>query len=178
MMAWVIRLGLRSENPDEATEEVPDPIPSGHAALWVVVGIALLLASSRLLVWGASSIALSLGVPNLVVGLSIVAIGTSLPELAASVMAARRGEHELAVGNVIGSNMFNTLGVLSLPGLIRPAPVSEMVLLRDVPVMFGVTFLFFVMARFFLKRSVITRVEGAVLMTCFVGYQVALYFTS
>ncbi|MFK7984559.1 MAG: calcium/sodium antiporter [Sandaracinaceae bacterium] len=178
MMGWVIRLGLRSENPDVTTEELPDPIPSGHAALWVVVGIALLLGSSRLLVWGASTVALNLGVPNLVVGLSIVAIGTSLPELAASVMAARRGEHELAVGNVIGSNMFNTLGVLSLPGLIRPAPVSDMVLTRDVPAMFGITFLFFLMARFFLTRSVITRFEGAVLVTCFVGYQVAVYITA
>lgn len=188
-MAWVVRLGLRSTgtgssgpgSPSDTIEAVPEdetPMSSARAALWVILSIALLLGSARLLVWGASTLALQLGVPHLVVGLSVVAIGTSLPELAASVMAARRGEHELAVGNVVGSNLFNILGVLSLPGLIAPAAIAPEVLSRDVPAMFGITFLFFVMARFFLRRSVVTRVEGVVLLGCFVVYQLTLYISA
>ncbi len=171
MMGWVIWLGLRSENPDPINEdEIPADMKTSTAIFWILVGLVLLLASSRLLVWGAVEIALGLGVSELVIGLSVVAFGTSLPELAASVMAARRGEHDLAVGNVIGSNMFNTLGVLALPGLIYPHSVGVNVLRRDLPAMFAVTLLFFVMAKFFLRPSHISRVEGGILVGAFVGY--------
>jgi cation:H+ antiporter len=81
------------------------------ALLWVLVGLAVLLGSSELLVWGAKSIARSFGVTERVIGLTVVAFGTSLPELAATVVAAKRNEHDIAVGNIVGSNMFNTLGV-------------------------------------------------------------------
>ncbi|MCA9604647.1 MAG: calcium/sodium antiporter, partial [Myxococcales bacterium] len=176
MMGWVVWLGMRSEDPD-THEEIPESMKNSTALFWVVVGLLLLLGASRLLVWGAVEVATMLHVPELVIGLSVVAVGTSLPELAASVMAARRGEHDLAVGNVIGSNMFNTLGVLALPGLIRPHDVGVFVLRRDLPAMFGVTFLFFVMTRFFLRPAHVSRLEGGVLVTAFVGYMAWVYLT-
>jgi cation:H+ antiporter len=180
MMGWVVWLGLKTEDPEEIEEieeELPDPMPTWKALFWVVAGLALLLGSSRLLVWGATELAAQAGVPELVIGLSVVAFGTSLPELAASVMAARRGEHDLAVGNVIGSNMFNTLGVLSLPGLIAPSAVPGVVLWRDLPALFGVTLLFFAMTRFFLRPSHVSRLEGAVLVLAFFAYMGAVYVT-
>lgn len=171
MMGWVVWLGMRSENPDEVDDEdIPKDMKTGTAIFWIIIGLALLLASSRLLVWGAVEIARALEVSELVIGLSVVAFGTSMPELAASVMAARRGEHDLAVGNVIGSNMFNTLGVLAIPGLVHPHDVGVYVLRRDLPAMFGVTLLFFVMTRFFLRPSHVSRVEGAILVASFIGY--------
>lgn len=175
MMGWIVWIGMKSENPDEAAEEIPEDMSTAVAVVWIVVGLALLLGSSRMLVWGASELARMMGVGELVIGLSVVALGTSLPELAASVMAARRGEHELAVGNVIGSNMFNTLGVLALPGIIAPHTVDPMVLRRDLPVMFGVTFVFFLMTRFFLKPSHVSRIEGAVLALLWCGYMGTVY---
>lgn len=178
MMGWIVWLGLRSEDPDVHPEGVPDAMPSWKAAMWIVVGLALLLASSRSLVWGAEGLARALGVPELVIGLSIVAVGTSLPELAASVMAARRRENEIAVGNVIGSNMFNILGVLALPGLIAPGPLAPEVLRRDLPAMFLITLLAFGMARFFLRPSHVTRVEGGILVAVFVGYMTWVYVAS
>ena len=170
MMGWVVWLGLRTEDDGTMDGELPDPLPTWKAIFWILVGLALLLGAAQLLVWGATQLAQAVGVSDLVIGLTVVAIGTSLPELAASVMAARRGEHELAVGNVIGSNMFNTLGVMALPGLIAPGEVPNLVLRRDLPVMFGVTLLFFVMTRFFLRPSHISRVEGAVLTGVFLVY--------
>ncbi|MEC7526013.1 MAG: calcium/sodium antiporter [Myxococcota bacterium] len=178
MMGWVVWLGLKSDEPDEIEGEIPEGMSTWSALFWVVVGLALLLGSSRLLVWGAVQLAEQLAVPELVIGLSVVAIGTSLPELAASVMAARRGEHDLAVGNVIGSNMFNTLGVLALPGLIAPGPVPLAVLRRDLPAMFGVTLLLFMMTKFFLRPSHVSRLEGAVLVAAFVAYLGAVALTT
>lgn len=177
MMGWVVRVGMRSEDPDPVHDEIPEGMPTPVAIFWLALGLLLLVGSSRLLVWGATSLAEAAGVSGLVIGLSVVAFGTSLPELAASVMAARRGEHELAVGNVIGSNMFNTLGVLALPGLIAPEPISPMVLQRDIPTMFGVTFLFFFMTRFFLRPSHVSRAEGGVLVAAFVGYMGWIFVT-
>lgn len=176
MMSWVVWLGRRSEDDGSMDGELPDPLPTWKASFWILVGLTLLLGSAQLLVWGATELAHALGVSDLVIGLTVVAIGTSLPELAASVMAARRGEHELAVGNVIGSNMFNILGVMALPGLIAPSVVPTLVLRRDLPVMFGVTLLFFVMTRFFLRPSHISRLEGAVLTGVFFAYLGVVFF--
>lgn len=178
MMGWIVWLGLRSEDPDEHTEGVPAAMPIWKAALWIVIGLALLLVSSRILVWGAEELARLMGMPELVIGLSVVAVGTSLPELAASVAAARRHENEIAVGNVIGSNMFNILGVLGLPGLIAPAPVAIEVLRRDLPAMFLITLLAFGMSRFFLRPSHVTRFEGGILVTTFAGYMTWVYVAS
>lgn len=170
MMVWIVHLGLRSEDDASFDGELPDPMSTRWALFWVIASLLLLLASSRLLVWGAVVLARQAGVSELVIGLSVVAFGTSLPELAASVVAARHGEHDLAVGNVVGSNMFNTLGVLGLPGIIAPSPVAAWALARDVPVMFAVTLLFLTMTRFFLRPSQVSRWEGVILLLAFVGW--------
>lgn len=111
-------------------DELPHLSPI-RAWLAFAVGLVLLVGSSRLLVWGASEIALSLGVPELIIGLTIVAVGTSLPELAATVASAVRGHAEIAMGNIVGSNLFNLLAVMAMPGLLAPEQLPENFLLRD-----------------------------------------------
>ncbi len=174
MVGWVVVDGVRGrhreEIPPEIADELPDPMPTAKATLWIVVGLAVLLGGSELLVHGAVTVARFFGASDSVIGLTVVAFGTSLPELAATVVAARRGEHDIAVGNVIGSNMFNTLGVLALPGLIRPSPVDPAVLTRDMPMMLGSLMFFWVLARVVPPRDVISRPHGALLVLCFLGY--------
>jgi len=136
------------------------------------------VVSSRILVWGAVEIARGFGVSDLMIGLTIIAIGTSLPELASSVMAARKGEHDIAVGNVIGSNLFNTLAVVGIAGTIHPMGVGPEVLQRDVLVMSVLTLsLFAIGYGFGKKRGHITRVEGAILLACYLGYNAYLVVT-
>jgi cation:H+ antiporter len=133
--------------------------------------LAFLLVGSRAVVWGAVGIAGSLGLSELVIGLTIVAVGTSLPELASSVAAARRGEDEIAVGNVIGSNLFNTAAVVGIAGLIQPIPLQAEALLRDYPVMLALTVLLLLVgfARGG-KPGRITRAEGVLLLLLYTGY--------
>ncbi len=154
----------------EFAEEIPSNVSLPKALVWLVLGLAVLLGSARLVVWGAVELAQEFGVSELVIGLTVVALGTSLPELAASVVSAVKKEHDIAIGNVVGSNMFNLLGVLALPGAIRPGPVDHAVLTRDMPWMFGVTALLFVTARGFAVRSKLTRLNGAVLVLAYVAY--------
>jgi len=149
----------------------------GRAIMWLIVGGLCLLGSSRLLVWGAVSVAESMGISDLVIGLTVVALGTSLPELAATLMSALKNEHDIALGNVIGSNIFNLLAVLGLPGLINPGPIDAEVLTRDFPVMVGLTLALFVMAYGFRGPGRINRFEGAILVLAFCGYQTLLYFS-
>jgi cation:H+ antiporter len=182
VLLWVIRLGLKQQaTPDamskEFAEEVPTNLSTGRAIVLLIVGLALLLASSRMLVWGSVSVAQALGISELVIGLTIVALGTSLPELAASVISALRNEHEIAIGTVIGSNMFNLLVVLSLPGLIEPGPVNPMVLVRDYPVLIFLTVALFIMAYGLRSPGRINRIEGGLLVVAFGAYQTLLYFT-
>ena len=150
----------------EFADEIPTDMGMADALFWLVVGALLLLASSRILVWGSVSIAQHLGVSDLVIGLTIVALGTSLPELAATVMSAIKNEHDIAIGNVIGSNIFNLLAVLGLPGLIHPAAIDPEVLTRDYPVMFTVILMLFVMSYGFRGPGRINRYEGATLVIC------------
>lgn len=138
---WLtIHLKKRELSPAEVAEEeeIPD-ISTGAAILWFVVGLAVLLVSSEALVWGAKEIATQLGVSELVIGLTVVAIGTSLPELAASVISAVKGQHDIALGNVIGSNMFNLMAVMSVPGIINPITLQPGVLIRDYAAMAALT---------------------------------------
>jgi len=160
---------------DEFEAEIPTDLSTLAASLWLLVGLALLLISSRMLVWGAVEVATALGVSDLVIGLTIVAIGTSLPELAASVMSALKGEPDIAVGNVIGSNIFNLLAVLSVPGLLAAPAISDAVLTRDMPVMLGLTLALFLMGRGRHGDGHINRVEGSILLACFIAYQGWLY---
>lgn len=119
-------------SPEEiaAGEEIPD-ITMGAALLWFVVGLAVLLASAEVTVWSAKTIAQSMGISELVIGLTVVAIGTSLPELAASAVSALRGHHDIAIGNVFGSNLFNIMLVMTSAGAISPIALSPEVFSRD-----------------------------------------------
>jgi cation:H+ antiporter len=182
MLIWMARVGIRektSHDPvsDEFADEVPTDMSMRAAGLWTAVGALLLLASSKILVWGAVSIAHSMGISDLVIGLTIVALGTSLPELAACVTSALKSEPDIAIGNVVGSNIFNLLAVLALPGLISPLAVAEEVLTRDYPVMACLTLAFLVMAYGFRGPGRISRIEGALLVLAFVAYQTLLYFS-
>ena len=190
LMYWIVRQALQQRNcnkndqcekdplTSEFEQEIPLDMPMGKAQLLLFTGIILLLFSSKLLVWGAINIATTFGVSDLIIGLTIVAIGTSLPELAASIMSARKGEHDIALGNIIGSNMFNTLGVLGVTGLIHPTLLTDGVLSRDLPIMAGLTIIMFIMA--FGRKTVgqITRTEGAILLAIFAAYEVILYFSA
>ncbi|HQR96252.1 MAG TPA: calcium/sodium antiporter, partial [Thiotrichales bacterium] len=176
LMAWTIWQGMRSKR-DSLGQEIEAELsehemPIRHALMWTVIGLVVLIISSRLLVWGAVDIAQSLGVSDMIIGLTIVAVGTSLPELASSVIAARKGEHDIALGNIIGSNLFNTLAVVGLAGVIHPMAVDAEVFSRDILVMIGLTFLLFVMAYAFNKQRSgrINRIEGGLLMLCYVSY--------
>jgi cation:H+ antiporter len=175
LMGWSILQGLRERSDNLGVEMEQElathAMPLPRALVWLVVGLALLIVSSRILVWGAVSIAQGLGVSDLVIGLTIVAIGTSLPELASSLIAVRKGEHDLALGNVIGSNLFNTLAVVGIAGAIHPLDVPPEVLTRDMAVMGALTLSLFVIGYGFRGRQGrINRVEGAVLLTVFLGY--------
>ncbi len=180
MLFWLTRLAIGGRSDalvGEYESEIPSGMSTGKALLWLTLGLALLLISSRALVWGAVQVASTLGVSDLVIGLTVVAIGTSLPELAASVMSARKGEHDIAIGNVIGSNIFNLLVVLGLPGLIHPFELPEMALTRDYSVMVGLTVGLFAVSYGFNRPGRINRLEGALLLLAFCGYQALLYVT-
>ena len=179
MIYWLIMLGLRSRSDPMVSEfdaEMPKQMPVGTALMWLVLGMVVLFVGSRILVHGAVDIATQLGVSDLVIGLTIIAIGTSLPELAATIMSALRNEHDIAIGNVIGSNMFNLLGVMGLPGLLAPGPLAAEVLTRDYPLMIGLTLALFVMAYGFRGgHGRINRLEAALLLAVYSGYMYAIY---
>lgn len=162
---------------DESASVLPDIFPLPLSIFWTVVGLILLLVSSNLLVYGATNIASMFGVSDLVIGLTIVAIGTSLPELAATLSSARKGETDLAVGNIVGSNLFNTLAVLPIPALVQPLKIPEGVLERDIWVMFGATVILFIVCFGTTKsaRYKITKLNGAFLFALFIAYEVLLY---
>ncbi|WP_062078306.1 calcium/sodium antiporter [Demequina globuliformis] len=145
---------------------------------WLVTGLVLLLVASRVLVWGAVEIAESLGWSDLVIGLTVVAIGTSAPELASTIIATRRGENDLALGNVIGSNLFNTLGVIGIAGLIAPAAVSTEVLVRDFPMVMGMTLLLIIFGFRWKRDGRINRLEGGVLLAIWLAYTAFLLVTA
>ncbi len=174
LLGWSIWSGMRKTDDAFATEMDAElathPMPIRNAMLWLVVGLVLLIISSRILVWGAVDLATRFGVSDLVIGLTIVAIGTSLPELASSIIAARKGEHDLALGNILGSNLFNTLAVVGIAGSIAPMAVANEVLIRDIPVMVGLTLALFVLGYGVRGPGRINRVEGAGLLAIFVGY--------
>ncbi|MCK5828871.1 MAG: calcium/sodium antiporter [Methylococcales bacterium] len=160
---------------EELINEMPVDVSEKKAWIYFSAGLIGLLVSSRLLVWAAVNIAEYYGVSDLVIGLTIVALGTSLPELAASISSVLKNEDELAVGNVIGSNMYNLLAVFSLPGLIAPGPVAETVLNRDFPVMLGFTGILFILGYGLTKSGHINRLEGGGLLLGYFVYQWIVY---
>ena len=159
----------------EYAQELKKKISLRTACFWTIVGIILLPLSARLLVIGAVKLATIWGVSDLFIGLTIVAIGTSVPELATSIVGAIKGEHDIAIGNILGSNMFNLLAVLPFVGLIAPGAIEPQLLSRDLPIMFGATLVLFAVAYGFRGPGHVTRLEGALLLICYVSYIGVLY---
>lgn len=178
-----IRYKKTHVSPEEVAigEDIPD-ITMGAAALWFIVGLAVLLASAEVTVWSAKTIAQSLGVSELIIGLTVVAIGTSLPELAASVVSAMRGHHDIAIGNVFGSNLFNLMLVMPAAGIISPMMISPMVFNRDFASLAIMTLLLIAMVALALNKArrnslpaVLSRYLGAILVAGYIGYYVVLW---
>ncbi|MCG8524161.1 MAG: calcium/sodium antiporter [Pseudomonadales bacterium] len=182
VMGWSIYQGIRGKadplGGDAESEIVAHPMPLKTALIWLVIGLILLIVSSRLLFWGAVAIAQSLGVSDLIIGLTIVAIGTSLPELASAIAAVKKNEHDLILGNILGSGIFNTLAVVGLAAAIQPLSVDPEVLYRDWTLMLGLTLALLVMG-FGLTgwRKLVSRVDGALLLAVYIGYTGYLFST-
>lgn len=175
---WIVMVALQTRKKDpmsvEFEAEIPSEMSNARAMGLLFLGIIVLLISSRILVWGAVEIAVSFGISDLVIGLTIIAIGTSLPELAASVMSALKGEHDIAIGNVIGSNMFNVLGVMGLPAIISGYQAESELFSRDLPVMLGLTIALFVLAYGFRGAGRLNRYEGSLLLSVYAIYMLVL----
>jgi cation:H+ antiporter len=182
LIGWLVRFGMQRPASDpfaqELEAEIPTDIPTRVAVFWLIVSLVVLPASSHFLVEGAIGIARTVGVSDVVIGLTVVAFGTSLPELATAITSAFRKEDDLAVGNIIGSNMFNLLGVLGIAATIRPVAVEPMILGRDYPVMFLLTGLMFLLASDFRGPGRIGRTAGALLLTIFIGYQAMVWLNA
>jgi cation:H+ antiporter len=181
LIAWSIVQARREKDDALAVETEAEvdshPMSRGAALGWTLAGLILLILSSRALVWGAVELAEAFGVSDLVIGLTIVAIGTSLPELASSIAAIRRKEHDIALGNVVGSNLFNTLAVVGIAGAIAPFAVPPEVLTRDMPVMGALTLSLFVICYGFGRAGRVNRLEGAALLAAYVVYTAYLVDT-
>lgn len=172
-IGWQIYVAKKSPN-DNDSEEIAN-FSMGKALVCLIGGLVVLVASSRLVVWGAVEIAKALGMSELIIGLTVVAVGTSLPELVSSIIAAKKGEDDMAVGNVIGSNIFNTLAVVGVAGLIAPMSVPDDVIGRDIWVMAGVTIALFVLCLIALRGDGrISRAMGGLLVAGFVAYTIVL----
>ena len=180
---WTIRIGKKLTDDAFGQEvavglEMTQSLSPRKGFLLLFSGLLLLIISSRILVWGAVEIAQGFGVSDLIIGLTIVALGTSLPELASSVIAARKGEHDIALGNIIGSNLFNTLAVVGIAGMVRPATVIRELLTRDVFVMALLTLLLVLMGLGLRGKGRINRLEGVALITIYGAYTLYLAQTS
>jgi cation:H+ antiporter len=181
LIVWSIR-AVRGHDRDTlavetATELRQGAMPIQRALVWLALGLLVLVVSSRLLVWGAVAIAQTLGVSDAVIGLTVVAIGTSLPELAACIAAARKGEDDIALGNVLGSSLFNTLAVVGMAGAIAPMDIEPALLSRDLPVMAGLTVVLFAMGWGFKGPGRINRLAGGLLVLAYLAYTAWLMTT-
>jgi len=174
LFAWTIREG-RTNRSDAFSEEMESELKTQRVTLKKSIlnllgGLALLVLSSRALVYGAVGIAKALGVTDIIVGLTVVAVGTSLPELASSIVAARKGEPDIALGNILGSNLFNTLVVVGIAGLIHPMQIEKEILYRDISVMTILTVSLFLFGYGFKGKGRINRFEGTILFVSYLGY--------
>ncbi len=186
ILGWMIKIGLdenkqsKHQPQDPLEDEFESEIPKMSlraAFFWLILGFILLLVSSKVLVWGAVEVAHIFGVSDLIIGLTIVALGTSLPELAATVVSALKGEHDLAIGNIIGSNIFNLLAVIGIPALIVPIQLEAAVLQRDFLTMLGLTVALFIMAYGLKNAGRVNRFEGFLLVSAYIGYLGWLYIS-
>ena len=174
LISWSIWHGMQGSK-DKLADEYSEEINASEGTIrthivWLLTGLLLLVASSRMLVWGAVEVATYFGVSDTIIGLTVIAIGTSLPELASSLIAVKKGEHDLAIGNVIGSNMFNTLAVVGIAGTIQPMSVSADFLYRDVVVMLAATVALFVFCIGFKRQGRLNRVEGGAFVAAYAIY--------
>ena len=171
---WFDQQGKKKPSDDGASSPGRGKANAGIAMLKVLVGLGVLIGSSHFLVWGAVDIARVLGVSELMIGLTVLAVGTSLPELASAVAAARKGKHEFVLGNIIGSNFFNMLAVVGIAGGISPiGKFSPYILTRDLPLMIGASLLilfFGVNWSNFRKPGRIVKIEGALWVVAFIAY--------
>jgi cation:H+ antiporter len=182
LVLWMVSLGMNKGMSDplaiELEAEIPSDMPTRIALGWLLVGILVLPLASHFLVSGAVTVARALEVSEAVIGLTIVAFGTSLPELAAALTSALRREDDLAIGNIIGSNMFNILGVLGIAASVSSIEVEELMLKQDFPVMFLFTVMLFFMAYGIHGPGRISRKSGILLFSIFVSYQVLIWVTA
>ncbi len=158
-------------------DELQQDTDNNVAKTWgmLLIGLIVLISSAKLVVWGGVGLAKVFGLSDLIIGLTIVALGTSLPELAVSVASALKRQHEMVVGNIIGSNLFNTIAVLAIPGIIHPTDIAPEVMSRDYPIMLALTVLLFFVSYKFSKKHIINRYEGMLLITVFGFYMYQLF---
>ena len=174
VIIWLVRLGLRSSASDpmqaDFEAEIPKDMKTGMAAIWLVVGLGSLLVGADLLVDGAIDIARAAGVSEVVIGVTLVALATSLPELAVSAVSALRGEYGLAIGNIVGSNIFNLLAVIGVAAAIQPATMPPSVLSLHIFVMVAFTLVLFAMTYEYDGRGAISRFEGFMLVAAYLAF--------
>ena len=174
VMIWLARLGMRSADTDpmaaDFAAEIPQDVSMKAAIFWLFVGLGTLLVGAELLVDGAIEIARALGVSEVVIGVTLVAIGTSLPELAVSLVSAMKGEYGLAIGNIVGSNIFNLLAVIGIAAAIEPSALSPSVLSLHIFVMVAFTLVLFAMTYDYDGKSDLSRLEGIALLTAYIAY--------
>jgi cation:H+ antiporter len=174
VMIWLARLGMRSAATDpmavDYAAEIPQHVSMKAAVVWLVIGLATLLIGAELLVDGAIEVARTLGVSEVVIGVTLVAIGTSLPELAVSLVSALKGEYGLAIGNIVGSNIFNLLAVIGIAATLAPSALAPSVLSLHIFVMVALTLVLFAMTYDYDGKSDLSRLEGVALLTAYIAY--------
>ena len=174
VMVWLVRLGMRSSVSDSMTAEydaeIPRDMPMKTAIIWLIIGLATLLVGADFMVDGAIEIARALGVTELVIGILLVALATSLPELAVSLVSALKGEYGLALGNIVGSNTFNSLAVIGIAAIIHPAALPPSVLSLHIFVLVAFTLVLFAMTYDYDGKGHISRLEGVALLVAFLAY--------
>lgn len=174
VMIWLARLGMRSAANDplvgEYEAEIPQHVKMTTAVFWLLAGLATLLVGAHFLVNGSIEIARTLGVSEIVIGVTLVALGTSLPELAVSIVSVMKNEHGLAIGNIVGSNIFNLLAVIGIAAAIAPSPLAPSVLSLHMFVMVAFTLVLFAMTYDYDGKSELSRLEGFALLAAYIAY--------
>jgi len=184
VMGWMIKANKSMDETDPLADETKselDDLPEltkNKALVYLIGGLIVLMVSAKMMVAGAVDIAQFFDVPDVVIGLTIIAIGTSLPELAAAIAAARKNEADLMIGNIVGSNLFNIMAVLAVPALLAPSVINTDVLYIDMPIMLGFTLAMLLMAIPRKGKAVIHKSQGILLTSLFIAYLIMLYFRS
>jgi cation:H+ antiporter len=175
-LSWTVYLAMHARTSDPLIKEInqhfPESINTGKALLLLIAGLAVLILGAELLIMGAVNVAKAFGLSDLIIGLTIIAVGTSLPELAASIMSIIKKEADIAIGNIIGSNIFNILAVLGIPVLIHPGSFDSSVLTRDFSIMFMLSLILGVVIY---KYKKFDRALGLILLSIFLAYQSWLF---